>query len=794
MKLPLSTIEKFIAINKPLEKIADTLTFLGLEVDGIENNPPSFSGVVTGKILTSKKHPNADRLSVAEVTDGKETYQVVCAAPNCRAGLITAFAKIGAVFQDEKPFKIKKSKLRDIESYGMLCSKADLNISKDNDGIVELPENTPLGEDIAKLLCEPIIEISLTPNLGHCTSALGVARELAASYRDTIKNIDTSFEKQDISTQKKISATVINQDLCSRYSLRYLENIKVGPSPLWLQTVLENAGMRPINNIVDVTNYVMLLIGQPMHAFDFDKIQDGIIEVCPLKEATDFSCLDGLIRKVPENTLMICDKTKQLAIAGIIGGQDSCVTDSTTKILLEAAIFDSSSIRRSTKKLSLRTESSIRFEKKTDPNATIFALDLACHLLQKIAGAKITKDTIDIKTTIEPKTINCRLSFVKKLLGLNISLSEIEEILNRLDCKTKELKDSTLEVSPPSYRNDLNLEIDLIEEIARIYGYNHFSLREEKHISSTIPHSPIYLFEKKIREFLVEQSLTEWITCDLISPKLSSLIHEKNMPDASIIEVMHAKSVDNAILRPSLLPSFLEVIRHNLDHNNKDLAGFEIGKIHYKKENSYIEIAMLSIVLSGNTSCLSWDKKGEKADFYDIKGILENLLNNLGVEELSFFPSTHPNFHPFRQADIKIGSVELGVFGEVHPNTLAKMGIKQKVYYSECNLELLQSKHKEKKCFITLPAYPSSERDLTITIDDRMPVDSLLTLIKKEKNEFLEKVFLLDLYKNESLSKDTKNITFRFVYRAKNKTLSFDEVERAHQAIAVILAKKVNIS
>lgn len=778
MKLPLSLLKKFIDLDKSPSEIAKILTSTGIEVDGIENPTPPFSNIVAAKVLSTKKHPEADRLCIAIVFDGNEEVEVVCGAPNCRAGIITAFAKIGATLTDEKggTWSIKKSKIRGVVSNGMLCSATELGISKEGDGILEFDESIKPGADLVKELWDPVFELSLTPNLGHCFSAIGVARELAAFLRLPLKHLPTNYSiNSSHSIDQKIHVSVKSKN-CLRYTLRCFENITVALSPFWLKKTLESCGMRSINNVVDITNLIMLELGQPMHAFDLNLLAKQKIEVVDQLESQNFLCLDQTERQIPIGSCVIKDGEKPIAIGGVIGGKNSAVSENTTTIALESATFDSIMIRKTTKQLSLRTESSQRFEKKTDPNISIIALDRASYLLQTLCGAHVVKGTIDlIQKPIEVKKIECRVKRVNQILGTNLSFSEIEEIFLQLGFGVKSHMDS-FTVQIPSFRNDINIEVDLIEEVARIYGYDNISQNEIKYQASTLNNAPLYLFENKVRTFLLGQGVDEFLTCDLISPKLCELLHEESMPKSSLIEVMRPKSIDNSVLRPSLLPAFLQLVSHNLSFQNKDISGFEIGKIHFKKEDKYFEPTMLSILLMGEKS------KKEAFDFFDLKGIFENLLLFLRIKKAEFTTSKHPNFHPSRQTSILIDGIEVGVLGQLHPEECLKQGIKEPLYFAECNLESLMEKSSDKKRFVSLPIFPSSERDWTITLEEKTPIESVLKEIKKQAPQTLEKVFFLDLYQNESLG-NKKNVTFRFIYRDPTKTLSFEEVDSQHQKI-----------
>ena len=535
-----------------------------------------------GKVLEATQHPNADRLRVARVTDGTAEYQVVCGAANCRAGIFVAFAKIGAELTDDegKKWKIKKSKLRDVESEGMLCSPKELHLAEEADGILELSEGLQLGTDLSTHINDPVFDISLTPNLGHALSILGIGRELAAAYQTKAQR--PIFHLQEAGT-KKMSVEVKNPELCPRYACRIMTGIKVGPSPEWVQKRLVACGLRPINNVVDISNYVMLELGQPLHVFDLNLVKDKIV-VAAGESTSSLETLDGQKREIPPQTLLIQDAEKPLAIAGIMGGLSSSASEKTVNILIEAAIFAPSSIRKSSRLLDLRSDSSYRFERGVDGGNLLYALDRAATLIQEIAGGEI-HPVVDVKKqTFEPKVITCRLKRLQGMLGLRLSLNEAANLFERLEMGVK-TSDEILTVTVPTYRNDIQTEIDLVEEAARIFGYNNIPRHAPVYTGSTLADNPLYRLEKEMRLLLLEQGLQDCITCDLISPELSKLTMEKGLSENSTIHVLHPRSLDQSVLRTSLLPGLLQVVKHNSNHQVETLAAFEVGEDPFPRKN-----------------------------------------------------------------------------------------------------------------------------------------------------------------------------------------------------------------
>ncbi len=783
MRLPLSILKSFIHIDLSPEKIDETLSLLGIEVDAIHSPKPPFQGVVVAEVKKTSRHPGADKLQVAEVFDGIHTYQVVCGAPNCRTGLKVAFAKVGAVLGEEK--SIGQTSIRGVDSAGMLCSATELGLYEDHSGIIELPEDAVLGADCLSLW-DPVFEISLTPNLGHCMSALGIARELSAALQIPLREEKKALQETGSSLKLSVETDPM---ACPRYTARMIEEVKIGPSPFWLQQQLRAAGHRPINNIVDATNYMLLKYGQPMHAFDFDKIE-GSLHVALSKEPQMFAGLDGKDWTVPAGTLTIADNKKTLALAGVLGGSNSSVSDTTKTILLEAAAFDPMVVRKAAKKIGIRTDSSYRFEKGVDPSAVPTFLDHAAQLIAEISGGKVAKGKIDIKREeFAPRILHCRTARVNQVLGTHLSLGEMEAIFHRLGFHTKKESAAHLRVEVPLYRNDVQEEIDLVEEVARIYGYNNIERPLPRSTLPQIPHDPVYLFESELRKRLVGLGLQEFITCDLISPKLAETIQELSHFKSSLLQTLHSKSEEYSVLRPALLPGLLDVVRHNLDQKNQNFSAFELGRIHFKQEGKPVEFPMVALILTGKEAPHHWDEKPSDVDFFDLKGMIENLFSSIRASAASFAPSKHMTFHPVRQADVYFGDLCIGCFGELHPNLLAKFDIKQRVYYAELNAEHLQAHQKPAPHMTPLPQFPSSERDWTLPLAHDSHIATIFGAIRAAEPQLLERFELIDLFRTE----DKTNATLRFTYRDRSKTVSFEEVEAAHSSLITEVMKKTSM-
>ncbi len=787
MKLSLNWLRDYIQVDLSPAEIAKILTLAGLEVESIETLSGGFEGVIVGEVLQVEKHPNADQLCIANVSDGRDTYQVVCGAPNCRVGLKTAFAPIGATLIDAEgiKYKIKKTKLRGVESSGMLCSADEIGLSdEEQKGIIEFNGEMKVGEDLAALLTDTVFEIALTPNLGHCNCVVGIARELSAQIGEpfVLPSINLA-EDQSLHTPGLIRIDVEDVKRCPRYACRVIKDVKVGPSPEWLKQRLKACGIRPINNIVDITNFVFWEIGQPLHAFDYDRIAKNKIFVRTACEGESFITLDDKTRLLTSEDLLICDAEKGIAIAGVMGGKNSEVESQTQNVLLEAAYFNPQSIRKTSKRLGLQTDSSKRFERGADPNAVLWALDRAAMLIQNLAGGKIAQLPLDIKKQSFPeKKIECRLSRTNALLGTHLAVSEVENVFKRLGFTYSWDGKDTFFITVPTYRVDISNEIDLIEEVARIYGYDNISCPSPTYKNSNIPHAPLFIFERVLRERMISEGLQEFLTCDLIGPSILDVIGQ-NPEDLEVIKVMNPISIEQSILRTSLLPGLLQLIKYNVARQNNNICGFEIGRIHFKYADQYKEQTVVGIALTGQAQQHEWDSKPRDFDFYDLKGIIENILKELRIYDVIFKTNDLKTFHTGRQTGIFVGSLEIGSMGEVHPSIIRRLDIAQRVYFAELNLHDLIQTHQVDYVMQEVPIYPGSERDWTVTVQEETPVQEIFDRIHSVSSNLLKKVNLLDIYRSEKLGAGLKNVTLRFVYRDDKKTISQDIVDAEHARI-----------
>lgn len=791
MKFLLSWLKDYIDINASAAEIAKTLTSIGIEVDAVIPQSTGFDSIVVATVVEVQPHPNADKLQIATVSDGLEKYQVVCGAPNCRVGIKTAFAKVGATLYDRlgKAYKIKKSKIRDVESSGMLCSEDELLLSADSDGIIEFAEHIKEGADVAEIYGDLLFEVSLTPNLGHCMSIVGIAKELSAATEIPWRFPEIVLNEGSISTASKIHISIQEKEKAPRYCCRIIEGIKMSPSPEWMQKRLVASGIRPINGVVDVANYVALELGQPLHAFDYDKIQGAEIIVRSALEGELFTSLDSQERHLATGDLLVCDRmsdgsTRGIALAGIIGGANTEVNEGSSNVLIESAYFDPTCIRRTSKRLSLQTDASKRFERIADANLSPMALDRAVMLMHAIVGGEILSKSLDVSSKLfTAKNIKCRLARINAILGTNLSTSEVESVFVRLGFVSKWDAQGFFLVDVPVGRPDIGEEIDLIEEVARIYGYDNIPCTTPKYRSSLLPHVPIFLFEREVRARLLAEGLQEVMTCNLIGPTILKTIGQPLMAPEATIQVLNPTSIEQSILRTSLLPGLLQGAKYNYDRQNHDLAIFEIGRIHFKEKELCKEQTQLGILMMGKSAPHHWSTKNRECDFFDLKGLVEDALHCLGFEKPIFKSNNFPIFHSGRQLAIYIDTLEVGLIGELHPLIIDRLDVPQRILFAEINLHDLYQKKGAAKKIAELPIFPSSTRDWTVTLNKDCVIQHIFDRVNAFPSRFFEKMSLLDLYESEQLGSLRQNATFRFVYRDRDKTISQTDVDQEHGRI-----------
>ncbi len=773
-------LKEYVDFDLSPQELADGLTMSGSEVDGVESLAPSVTGVITAKVQAVSPHPNADKLRVCEVFDGKDTVSVVCGAPNVAAGQIVPFATIGAVLPGS--FKIKKAKLRGVESNGMICSERELGLSDEHKGIMVLPEATPLGVTIADALGldDSVLELEIYPNRPDNLSVVGIAREVAAIADSPLRIPQPQIMETSISVDSLTSVTVEADDLCPRYSCRVIQNVKVGESPLWLQQRLLAAGMRPINNIVDVTNFVMLELGQPLHAFDYDLLAENRIVVRRAHPGETIVTLDGEHRTLTDDMLVIADGAKPQVIAGVMGAQTSEVSEATVNILLEAANFHGPNIRRTSRALGLRSEASHRFEKGLDPNATLLALNRAADLIAQLAGGQVAAGIVDVYSEpVEPWQIELRLDQVSRLLGVTISAEECVKYLSRLQLGTK-LCDGTITVTVPTFRSDLEREADLVEEIGRLYGFDKIPATLPAAAGTPGGKEPAMFFRDALRDVLIGFGLNEAMTYTFTSEKsLARFGVPETHGASSMIKIQNPLNEEWSGMRTMVLPQLLESVERNLTRQQEDVHLFELGPVYRAKKLPLSEQPedewVLAVAMTGTWPKGQWGRTGQAVDVFDLKGILEGVAAALGIE-LSFEQSEHFGLHPGRTAAVYCQGEVVGVMGELHPTQAEEYSIPGRAVVAEINLAPLQAAMNLVRRVKSLPRYPAVSRDIALLVPYEVKAEAIEKLMLSSGEGLLQSIELFDVYQGEQIPENFRSLAFTMVFQAADRTLRDDEI------------------
>ncbi len=795
MKVSYQWLKEFVNISLSPYELADLLTNAGFEVESVEEYRPNFQKVVVGEIINLQFHPRSERLFICDVNDGQKTFKIVCGAPNTQARKKVALALPGAILPTLGT--IKPVEIQGLLSEGMLCSEMELGLSEEAAGIMILEDHLPLGWPLEKALDlnDWILDINITPNRADCLCIVGIAREVAALIRQPLTFPQEDKEEITESFEAQTSVVIERPDLCPRYVAKLILDVQIAPSPFWMRRRLTALGVRAINNIVDVTNYVMLEMGQPLHAFDFDLLEEKRIVVRTARPGERFYTLDGVERIMPPEALMICDGRKPVALAGIMGGLNSEVRPETRNILLESAYFNPMGIRRTAKKIGLNTEASLRFERGIDPNGSLKAAEQAAFLMAKFAGGRVVKEVVDnYPKRIEAHQISLRVDRVNQILGTSLSAREISQYLEDLTLKVEATASDNFEVTVPTFRVDLEREVDLIEEVARLYGYHQ--------IPVTLPLGRVGPERKtkkekiayKAREILTACGFFETINYSFLSPQvLKKLNLRSSDPRSNLLMIKNPLSEDQAAMRTTLIPGILQTARHNFNRQNFNLKLFELGRVFWgrKEEELPEEVEMLAGIISGYREEETWDKKGVECDFYDLKGALELLLEELGIAECNFWPGAdEPFLHPKKSAKIMAKEKLLGIMGELHPDLKEVFDLTQQVFIFEMNFSILQELAEEKRLFHPLPRYPAVVRDLSFMVDEKILAGDLRQTIQEGGQGLIKEVKLFDLYRGKPVPPGKKSLAFRIKYQHNERTLTDEEVNHLHQKIIALLKEK----
>lgn len=784
MFVPISWLKDYVNIdNIEIKKYCDDMIMSGSNLEEVYHYGKNIENVVVGKILKIEPHPDADKLIITSIDVGTEVLTIVTGAKNVKENDYVPVVKVGGKLPTG--MKIKKGKLRGVESFGMLCSGEELGFSDSviplahKDGILILDQEYPLGMDIVEALelNEEVVEFEITPNRPDCLSIIGMARETAAVYQEKVKYPSTDLKNEIEDVNQYIDVEIKNSELCKRYIARVVKDIKIQQSPWWLQKRLICAGVRPINNIVDVTNYVMLEYGQPLHAFDINYLSGGKIIVDNAKNDQVFTTLDNTERKLDDSVLMINDAEKGVALAGVMGGLNSEVNDNTTTILLEGANFSADSIRATSKKLGLRTEASARFEKGIDSHLCYDAVNRACMLIEQLGAGTVVSGIVDKypnPKADEAKTIKVRGNRINDLLGTNMKIEAIGELYTRLEMKVKQ-QDDILLVTPPTARLDLKQEVDFLEEAARMYGYDKLDMTVPKGDTQGGKNKKQRL-EDLVKNTLIAQGLNEIQTYSFVSPKGIDLI---KTPEVSVkrnfVKLLNPLGEENSVMRTSLIPNMMEVIMRNHNRSNPYMAAFEIGKTFIKSEDQELPIESTDLVIG---------MYGDNEDFYTLKGIVETLFERTGVYDVEFIPETnHSTFHPGRCANIVCNNMHFGVLGELHPDVLENYDLSTRTYVCELNFDTINTNANTEKYYTPLPKYPAMSRDIALVVEESVYVKEIEDIIKQNGGKLLENIELFDIYRGKQVKEGLKSVAYSLTYRDLNKTLTEEEVTKVHSKI-----------
>ncbi|MDE0427373.1 MAG: phenylalanine--tRNA ligase subunit beta [Candidatus Poribacteria bacterium] len=784
MNVTLNWLKDYIDFEFSPSELADRLTMLGIEVEAIKELGTGLEGVVVGKVSAVGPHPNADKLVLCQVDVGEpEELQIVCGAPNVRVGMLAPVATIGATLPIG--LTIKSAKLRGEVSQGMLCSEKELGFSEEAAGLMELPTGVSVGSSLVAALGldDVMFELEITPNRPDCLSLIGVAREIRAETGNSLKLPRVDLQENETDIRSLTSVTIDAPDLCPRYAARVIRGIKVAESPAWLRQRLESVGIGVINNIVDVTNFVLMEYGQPLHAFDYHKLAENRIVVRRTAGGEQLTTLDEIDRELTADMLVIADAEKPVALAGIMGGYDSEITETTCDVLLESAYFSPSSIRATAKALGMSTEASYRFERGADPGVVLTALDRAAELIAELAGGAVCKGIVDVYPGEQPLTeIKLRPDRVNFVLGTEIEKSEMAQILMRLGFDVQAFE-SAYQITVPTFRSDITREIDLIEEIARVYGYDNIPTALPKGDIPVPAPNPKVEVRKRIKRFLLAAGMMEAVNYSFSDPNCFEKIRlPSDSPLRETLRLQNPLSPEMSILRTTLIPGLLENTQHNRNHQINAISLFEIGGV-FVRDGNQKEPERVAGVLAGQIGDGVYGNLYRDPDFFDIKGLVEGMLEVCGVTEYTLQKTDVPTFHPGRNAVVLLGETQVGTFGEAHPEVLENYDLPYKAYLFDFDLEALVSATVFSRRFEPISIYPKVERDLAIVVDKAVLSDIPIALIYTTGGEWVESVRLFDVYEGEQVPEGKKSLAYTIVYHSDAETLTDKAVNALHERV-----------
>ncbi len=802
MKVSLKWLNEYVDVPSDAQEFCDRLDLTGTGVEGLEETGAQFKKVVVGQILEKEAHPDSDHMWVCKVsvgaantdTDGNpEPLQIVCGAQNFNAGDKIPVAMIGAEFGD---FKIKKSKLRGVTSYGMNCSERELGLGSNHDGIMILPADAPVGTPFAEYmkLSDKIIDLEITPNRPDCLSVEGLAREVGAMYRTDVRYPSMDLTEGEEATEDAVDVTVAEEGRCPRYTARVIRGVKVGPSPDWLVERIVASGARSVNNVVDVTNYILFLLGQPLHAFDFDKVKSGDgkahIVVRPAEEGEKLTTLDGQERMLTPDMTVIATPERAVALAGVMGGLDSEVTDDTVDILLEAATFDPAHTSRTSRNLGLISESSMRYERKVDAGRITRNADFAAALMAKICGGTVSRGLVDVWTVKdEPFDLRFRIPRFCAMMGADVPRADIEDILERLGCKVEDDGSNALHVIAPTWRPDLEREIDLYEEVLRLYGM-------EK-VPATLPggrdripvKTPTQRIVEKLNRVLPACGLNETMTYSFAEPGELERLRMSEEGLGEPVELINPINAEQSQMRRSIIPGLLRSIAYNQSHGVENIQLYEVGRVFFGHEGHQLprEAQRLAGVLAGSMAEKSWNTNPAPFDFFDGKGVLESIARELALPKVRFRVLEGPaagHLQPGRAAEMLSGGTVIGWVGELHPLAVDAYDAKGPVVAFELDIEALVKSARPARDFVDIPEFPPVSVDVAFIVDEDVTNEKLMQRMHSAGGKLLSSIRLFDVYRDEKrLGAGKKSMAYSLEYRAADRTLTGEEVEKAHSKL-----------
>jgi len=800
MKISLSWLQDYVTIDVDLHKLAEALTMAGLEVDALTDRYAYLDGVVVGAVTEVTPHPSADTLSVCQVDVGTGVRQIVCGAPNVKKGCLAPVALPGVKLLSG--VTVEAADIRGQTSEGMLCSEAELAVGADRSGILLLAKKVKPGLRVATALglSDTVIEFDLTPNRSDCLSVIGIAREVAALLKTPLKHPKVKKLSQGTTPIEDLtSVTIEAPEHCPRYAARVVTDVKVGPSPFWLQDRLHSVGLRAINNLVDVTNFVLMETGQPLHAFDFDRLAQHRIVVKTAEEGQSFKTLDGMERSLASDMLMICDGDGPVALAGIMGGLESEIEDDTKNVLIESAYFNPTTTRRTAKRLGLSTESSYRFERGVDPVGVRSALDRSAQLMVELADGKLAKGVIDAFPGQFPeKAIDLSVKRTNRLLGTRLSRGKIETFLKSVETRVEHVDRDRLKVTPPTFRVDIARPEDLMEEVARLWGYD--KIRTTHPIPKAVARKPQKNLQVRgsLRDLLISCGFSEIVTYSFIDQDAcNQLMLGSEDPRRQMVSILNPLTEDQEVMRTSLLPGLLSTLYRNSAQRNENLRVFELGKVFMKTGPDQLpdEVEMAAGLWTGERYEESWHFKETNVDFYDMKGVVEVVCAGLNIKGVRFGPLTDPvapYMKPGHAAQISVNDQVLGTVGELSRRVLSNFGLKNPTYCFDLNFDLLTSQVSEEKHAETLSRFPATTRDIALIADDHLEAQGVLDFIAGLGQELIEGFEVFDIYRGSPIPKGKKSMALRFTYRSFERNLTDDEVNTIHEAVTLKVLKQFN--